>query len=979
MKRIICLLAAVLALTASAQDIDSLETTLYQQYDDGQYRQVIETGKMLLSLMSEDYDIYGNIKNIIALSYYYTEDYTKAVEYGTRVVKMRKQILGEEHSDYALSLYNLADYYSKLGEYTKAIQIGTQAMGIRKRVLGEQHPDYLLSLNNLANYYYYLGDYTNAIQMGTLAMEIRRRMLGEEHPDYALSLNNLASCYSAQGNYAKAVELCTQATDIYRRFLGEDHFNYSVSLNNLSKFYSKLGNYEKSMELCTQAMDICKRNVGEEHPDYARSLNNLSIVYFNLGNYAKAIELCAQAMEIYKRTIGEKHPWFAALLCNMACSYSELGNYSKAIELCTQAVEISQRSIGENRPKYAIYLNNLAVCHTNNGDYNKAIELETQVVEIQKRTIGEDHPYLAQSLKMLSQIYFLLGNYQNATNLLYSALTISQNHLFKNLSELPSKERAVLWNEKSLAFQRTYPRMVLQNPEDRLVGDLYDKSCLFAKGLLLAAETDMRQLILESGDEEVVAKFGELQTTRWWLNKLYGVPIAERRVNTDSLENVAERLEGELVKMSKAYGDFMGNMKLTWRDVQKKLVVKDIAVEFLAFPAWKTDSLQYIALTVKKGYDAPRLTKLFSEKELDAIETSFYTDKELSQLVWGRLAGELEGVERIYFSPSGELYNIAIESMPHWADDCMMSDKFNLYRLSSTRELAIARDETPSVGASVYGDIKYDTDVALMGIPRSETGSLHAFRGMNPASCATLRNKYWEELKGTKEEADTIADILSKSKVQVRELTGAGATETTVKNLSGQKRRILHIATHGFYWDEADAEYYRERDRLSFLLLSDTRSRLVEDRALTRSGLLFAGAQNTFYGTEIPAGVDDGVLTAQEIAQLDLRGLDLLVLSACQTGLGDVKGDGVFGLQRGFKKAGARTILMSLREVDDAATRDMMIQFYNAYVTGGRSKRDAFLAAQQYLKEHDVDYFYGSSTERAYLPHWAAFILLDPM
>ncbi len=136
-------------------------------------------------------------------------------------------------------------------------------------------------------------------------------------------------------------------------------------------------------------------------------------------------------------------------------------------------------------------------------------------------------------------------------------------------------------------------------------------------------------------------------------------------------------------------------------------------------------------------------------------------------------------------------------------------------------------------------------------------------------------------------------------------------------------------------------------------------------------------AQNTLNGTEIPAGVDDGVLTAQEIAQLDLRGLDLLVLSACQTGLGDVGGDGVFGLQRGFKKAGARTIMMSLREVDDEATRDMMIQFYNAYAQG-QSKRDAFLHAQQYLKDHDDEYYYGSISERATQPHWAAFILLDP-
>ena len=158
---------------------------------------------------------------------------------------------------------------------------------------------------------------------------------------------------------------------------------------------------------------------------------------------------------------------------------------------------------------------------------------------------------------------------------------------------------------------------------------------------------------------------------------------------------------------------------------------------------------------------------------------------------------------------------------------------------------------------------------------------------------------------------------------------------------------------------------------------------------MTRSGLMFAGAKNTFNGVEIPAGVDDGVLTAQEISQLDLRGLDLLVLSACQTGLGEIKGDGVFGLQRGFKKAGAQTIIMSLWNVSDKATKDMMTQFYTA-LTSGKSKREAFIQAQQYVKDHDSYYGYDSYMDsngqkvtsdkaRAKRPHWAAFILLDAL
>jgi len=371
------------------------------------------------------------------------------------------------------------------------------------------------------------------------------------------------------------------------------------------------------------------------------------------------------------------------------------------------------------------------------------------------------------------------------------ALETRQNYLIEIMAQLPSKEREAIWNKESLFF-KIFPRYVSKAANNNLLIDLYDKSCLFAKGLLLSAETEMRKLIMESGDESAVAKFEQLQTTRAWLNKLYEKPIAERHVNTDSLENVAERLETELVQMSKTYGDIMHNLKLTWKDVQTKLGENDVAVEFLSFSVSNSDSTIYIALTVRKSYDAPHMVKLFDENELKSIKSSYYKSSDLSKIVWGKMADELEGVENIYFSPSGELYNIAIESMPHWADSCMMSDRFNLYRLSSTRELAINRSETKSSGAVVYGGIQYDADVAEMGTPKSEADVLYAYRGFD-ADSTNYRGTNWEFLNGTMVEAEKVDSILTASKSNVTMLSGNQATETTFKNLSGQKKNLLHI------------------------------------------------------------------------------------------------------------------------------------------------------------------------------------------
>ncbi|MBP5561713.1 MAG: CHAT domain-containing protein [Muribaculaceae bacterium] len=844
------------------------------------------------------------------------------------------------------------------------------------------HISYSALLNYIARSYMRLHDSSNAFAALERLKKFVVENYGTKSTEYAMILNDLAACYTEFNEDNKAVELYRQSLEIMEELQQTDGLDYAILLGNIASCEARLGNFEQSEAFCRKAVSFFETHKGTSIDDdyfkvhYATAMSDLAGCIVETKQYEEAVELSGAALDIHGYYYGKSHPEYVISLNNHAYCLYRAGKIGEAYNYYKDYLHVldenAQMRIGCN------VLHNLSLCCGDLGKYDEAIDYSLKALEIARKCYGDNLGIYATVLGNLSVNYFNVGNYERMYECSSEYISSMHKYLLREFPSMTSAGRAQLWERYSEGFQSMLPGVVVKHPTKEAVAELYDKGALFGKGLLLATDMELRDLLLNSEDSNVIDKLDALRATRSHLNELYALPIDERDEDTEALEQVAERQERELIKLSKTYGDIMHNLKIGWHDVRQCMGERDIAVEFLSFPELGDDVTNYIALTVRKGYDSPHLVRLFDEGDLEAVETSFYNEKELSGLVWGSLADELTGVENIYFSPSGELYNIAIESMPHWADDCMMSDKFNLYRLSSTRELAIARDETPSVGASVYGDIKYDTDVALMGIPRSETGSLHAFRGMNPASCATLRNKYWEELKGTKEEADTIADILSKSKVQVRELTGAGATETTVKNLSGQKRRILHIATHGFYWDEADAEYYRERDRLSFLLLGDTHARQVEDRVLTRSGLLFAGVQNTFYGKKIPAGVDDGVLTAQEIAQLDLRGLDLLVLSACQTGLGDVKGDGVFGLQRGFKKAGAHTILMSLREVEDKATRDMMIQFYKAY-TAGCSKRDAFLAAQQYLKDHDADYGYDSSFERADHPHWASFILLDPM
>ena len=459
----------------------------------------------------------------------------------------------------------------------------------------------------------------------------------------------------------------------------------------------------------------------------------------------------------------------------------------------------------------------------------------------------------------------------------------------------------------------------------------------------------------------------------------------------DSLSRESDKVEQQLVDSSKVYGDFTKNLVITWDQVQEKLGEGDAAVEFVSFPL-NADSTMYIAYVLRKDWDCPRMIPLFEEKELEAIGGyDYYTTPSLSHLVWEPLEEVLEGAEHVYFSPGGDLYNIAIENVPDHLDPAhIVSERRDYYRLSSTRELALIQDDYTWTEGAVYGGLDYNMGVSSLAADEAHYAqsssegqrkrgvdlSYYYLGGEGFAEGIRSDRKssgLLDSLPGTREEAVAIKAQLDDISVPSSLYTDDLGTEASFKALDGQRTSIIHIGTHGFF-NTKETEY---QDPASLLMTSSQQTVRVEDDALSRSGLCMAGANNLLANAEaLPDSLDDGWLTALEIAHLDLRGLDMVVLSACKTGVGEVTGDGVFGLQRGFKKAGARTLVMSLWNVPDQLTCYFMKEFFarievdaNGHPT---NKHTAFLQAQQAARTNwrEVD------------PHatpydWAAFILLD--
>lgn len=947
-------------------------------YEIGDYREA-------LRLEEETMDIYKSFNGTENI-YYTTSlsrlaDYNsallffdKAISFCTEAMENYKRFLGTEHPYYASSLVRLADYYSKIGNNSEAIKLGIEAKDIYKRKIGTDNSGYATLLNNLAGYYLDLGNYAETLKLMTEAKDIYETKFGRESSEYAISLNNLASYNSNIGNYSEAIRLGIEAMELYKKVFGTDHHLYALSLSNLASYNSNVGNYSEAIKYGTEAMEIYKRTLGAEHPNYASLLNILAISNLCVGNYSEAIRLGTEAKEIYKRKFGSDHPDYATSLNSLAGCYSGIGNYSEAIRLGKEALEIRKKVIGIEHPLYAMSLHNLAGYNSVLGNYSEAIRLGMEATHILKKVDGTGHPYYSYSLYQLASYYTQLGNYTKAFNCVQHSLDNFQLYVLRYFTELSSRTQENMWTYKyAYKFLGFLPNIVSELQTKQAISFLYDKTCLFAKGVLLNTGIEIRKLILESGDSILTDKYDALSSNISLYYRLLEKPIKERSVNTDSLIRVIERQEMILARESKAFGDYTHNLTINWKDVQRKLGDNDIAIEFLDFPIQNSDSTLYVALTLKKNYDSPHMVTLFEKEQLKAVpENVYYTQTDVADLVWKPLEEELEGVKNIYFSPSGELHRIGIEYLPVSKTE-NINDVYTFHRLSSTRQLAIIQDETKGENTILYGGINYDDKSKTISVDStSAKGTVlrTAFSYRADVDSLSLRDSY-DYLEGTKKETDLIVEDMKKHHIPYIYYCGTDGTEESFKRLDGTKPKVIHIATHGFYLTESEAEKSRlARPEMEILTEGGQKvGRQVQYKPMTRSGLLFSGCNHVIRHEQIPDGEDDGILTAQEISTLDLRGLDLVVLSACQTGLGDiVSGEGVFGLQRGFKKAGAKTIIMSLWNVNDESTMKMMTSFYHHYLEG-KSKEEAFCAAQDELKK-DCAFQH----ER---PDWAAFIMLD--
>lgn len=701
------------------------------------------------------------------------------------------------------------------------------------------------------------------------------------------------------------------------------------------------------------------REIGRiDHDGYAQLLYERGILFKAMSHYDRAIEEFLHAITIQSRIFGEKHisvfrTKFELVECRMADD-PEGNEFTKLLDYAETISHLSERYIADFRRW-------VEICAKGFFDmrlYDQTIGMLEDIVDLNKSQgeIGSFHS--REAYYLMGESYLLKSDWQKAFICYRQMFDLEQRFVRDIFAFLPESKRASYWASCDEHMNGLFEiNRLRQSDRESEIGTLLYDAALFHKGLLLEASVGIAEIVGETRDPSLLSDFNRLQNFR--LQQL-------RDNNADpeksrSMQAEAEELERRVLSGVRKYGNFMQFADVSWRNVRESLHENEIAIEFISSSSTRHGTVYYSAEVLRHNWNTPRHIFLFA---LSAAEqgrwqrSAVYENPILGRKIWSRILPLLNPGDRIYFAAAGDLHNTAIEYLMI-DDSTRINDCYTLCRLSSTRQIVLPKRPGAKRTAVLYGGLNYNTTPEDMLLYAAEFGYQRGSRNLRFGGSDEY--DLWSYLRGTRDEIDQIETLLDSDKYEVLKYTGDEGVEESFKALSGQSKRIIHLATHGFYLPEYN-------DSKSGRII------LAEDKELLRTGLVLSGANRAWIGRETTE-CEDGILTAKEISLLDLRGADLVVLSACQTGQGRISGEGVFGLQRGFKKAGAQTLMISLWEVDDRATQLMMTAFYEALLFC-QDKREALRRAQdQIKKEFFVIDGISYSGEDPYF--WASFILLD--
>lgn len=925
------------------------------------------------------------------------QKYPEAEAVLKRLVTIAEKGFGPRHPAVAMSLTGLSVLYLQEGRYAEAKPLDERALSIFEDALGPNDPKVADVLTILATICEEEGNDGAAEPLLRRALSIRENALGPEHLEVARALDELAFLYKKQGKYAKVEPLYQRALRIREAALGPDHPEVGRSLNALAGLYVEEGKYAQAEAFGQRALHVEEKAFGPEHPALASPLSTLVSLYLREGKYAEAEACYQRSLRIEEDALGAEAPGVGASLTGLAVLYVAEGKYAEAEPLLQRALLIQQRAPGsENLLGTAVALDWLANLYRLEGKYGEAVPLYGRALQMEEKILGPESAPVGTLLSDFASLRSSQGLPNQAEEIYERAFSILLQQFDNQFAYMSEQERLGFLATVAYRFP-TYFSFVQQFHQQmpELAGNVYDL-LLWEKGFIAGSVTALRRQVEASGDPEALKLLDQLAAKRTQIAALISQQPKDRgawRKQIEQLEAEANDLEKQLVARSAAFAQEKKLERVTWQQVRDALKPGEAAVEFARFQFFDgkkwTDRTYYVALVVTpETKDQPQYVVLGEGKQLEGAPLGEFQQQVQARghetgppaaaqpvepgaraydLFWKPLEPALVGVRRIYLAPDGVLSQMPLGLIPAPGGKLLM-ERYDLRLLSSTKDLLRPSSPPASKTAVLIGDPDFalsatgqSAALAKLSAPFKPEG-VAAFaptdRSRDQGSGSTL-----PPLPGTAAEVQTVDRLLERHHWQASAYTGDRALEETLKQVHNP--RVLHLATHGFFLP--DQQIKTERMGLG---MENAQPSGLEDPML-RSGLFFAGADRALAGQPTPDGLDDGVLTAYEATGLNLQGTELVVLSACNTGQGEVmNGEGVFGLRRALQEAGAQAVMMTLWSVPDKETQELMTLFYSKWL-GGMEKHEALRQAQLEQREV-VRRRYGAD-----LPYyWGAFVLV---
>jgi CHAT domain-containing protein/tetratricopeptide (TPR) repeat protein len=940
-----------------------------------------------------------------ALTLHHRGKSQEALPKAREAIRLTRESLGPDHPQTAICLNNLGEFLKAMGRYAEARPYCEEALTLKKKVLGPDHPSTATSLNNVGGLLLDLGQYAEARPYYEEALAIRKKVLGPEHPQTAECLSNLGLLLQDMGRHAEARRYYEEALAICKKVFGPEDSHTATSLHNLGTLFHWTGSHAEARRYYEEALAIRKKVLGPEHPRTATSLNNLGMLLQTMGRYTEARPYLEEALAIEKKVHGPDHPATATSLDNLGMLLQAMGRYTEAHACHEEALKIYKKVLGPDHPHTAASLNNLGQALEKMGRYAEARRYYEEALTVCKKVLGPEHPRAAGALANLGLLLHRLGEEGEAWAKLADASSRLAHYLGRTAVLSAQRDHAALIDGHRRCFDvllslAEQSRRFTPGQQHDLLAAVLDWKALSAVALSLRHEA-----LLASTDRATAARFDQLRDVRQQLANLLlqgpgRLPPGEYRRQGDELRRQEDQLERDLAERVRGYRDWQRQRRAGPKDLAAELRPGEVLVELVQYhgydftatnPGQSWQPARYTAVLLWRTATEPaepriRFVPLGAAQPIDqaihawrvAVQGGAVAaplDDDLRRRVWEPLAQALpEKAQRLFLVPDGELALLPFEAIK-LADGRHLIEHLPISYLSNGRDLLPRTfPQETSRTALILADPDYDA----LGAPSHRAP---ASVGPSATLAATaLRSRDWsgarrfQSLPGFGREASAVAQMLrGQAGWTLQCCQREHASEETLRSVA--RPRLLYLITHGFFL--ADQERTpgpagRGRD-IELVDLGPFRWRLPapgEDSRL-RSGVALAGANR--WQERADHGLSDGLLTALEVENLDLWGTELVVLSACETGLGPVKvGEGVLGLRRAFEQAGARTVLASLWKVPDAETEALMRQFFQRWLTGA-PKAEALRQAQLALiRQLHAD---PDPARRAAPPlYWAGFI-----